>query len=828
MTTTDSMLAMTPAEMQLVVRFSSRGKECHWCRSWASEDRDGPADAAELIRRFIVEGTSAADGQVPVTAPTAETVRLRVVPVRPGGPQVEVAPVPGQGLRAFLERTCREENGVFQLRAVFSAPPGEGYVRVHVAFPGMATSEAAAGGSEGAMLIEQFECEAAGDVAALKCMIQARTNFPASRSVLLLGCRRIHDELPMPRVAAAVEAAGAPLQLHLAASGAYVFLRREGQGHREPSGPCTLTLLLPPCVMGALNRPMAFDPKQLLGDLRWSVQAVSGLPPSGLRFILAAPRERCLTDAETGETLEALGFVDGCTLQVRCDLAIDSTPGDLFDMPLDTPTAGDASALYERAAARLGMPDLSRLKLVAGVTAISPGASLSCAPLADGVVLSAYVAWSLQLSASVLMRNHECILGVGAGGSGGSSSSAGSASTSPASTAGSGAGGADSAAALPATVACLSSDTIGEIRERFMGSVAIARADVAAKLRGSKVFAIDRSVWAASGEECSSLAALARLLGHFTPCSEGARLSRLGIADGGGHLVFVPEKMLLVEIEVQIGGEVPLLRKMRVPGSTRLMELMGLLERSLQEQPSPQRLAFEPGLCQWYLGGGNAEGVGTDVANEGGGAGGAGAVGAAQGTSDPGSPRGACFVASMVGSAAAAVVAKGKRKSFGGGAIAADDSSGEKRRRLSGPGGGSSTGLSELSDNEFLEDLHEKHPVGPKELPGHFLCPISYDVMRDPVVVVGSGNTYDRKSIEQHFRHRHTDPLTNVELRRSAERRLVPNNTLRSQIDEAERSQVDLRLTAVLGEQRRGHCGGDLGGMTAYLSLCASLLRGFV
>lgn len=34
-----------------------------------------------------------------------------------------------------------------------------------------------------------------------------------------------------------------------------------------------------------------------------------------------------------------------------------------------------------------------------------------------------------------------------------------------------------------------------------------------------------------------------------------------------------------------------------------------------------------------------------------------------------------------------------------------------------------------------------------------FLCPISMDIMLDPVVVGGSGNTYDRKSIEKHFQH---------------------------------------------------------------------------
>lgn len=73
-----------------------------------------------------------------------------------------------------------------------------------------------------------------------------RSKFPLQHMVLLLGCRRLHEELPMGRVAAAAEASNAPLQLHLASKGALGFLRREGQGHKElQDAPHTLKLLLP-------------------------------------------------------------------------------------------------------------------------------------------------------------------------------------------------------------------------------------------------------------------------------------------------------------------------------------------------------------------------------------------------------------------------------------------------------------------------------------------------------------------------------------------------------------------------------------------------------
>eukprot|EP00913_Durusdinium_trenchii_P036076 g33757.t1 len=110
----------------------------------------------------------------------------------------------------------------------------------------------------------------------------------------------------------------------------------------------------------------------------------------------------------------------------------------------------------------------------------------------------------------------------------------------------------------------------------------------------------------------------------------------------------------------------------------------------------------------------------------------------------------------------------------------------------------------DLDDTMFLGDLLAQHPE-PQSRYQQFLCPISMDIMQDPVVVGGSGNTYDRKSIEKHFQHCHRDPLNNMELRRPQDRRLIPNNQLRSQIREAEISRVQLRLSAHLAEALRKH-----------------------
>lgn len=759
--------------IHVAVRYSRHSRERVWHDTLTDAGQDGPEEAAELVRRFAES-----------TGVSPRLVRLRVLPARPGGTQAEISPVSGQSLASWLERFCREDNGVFQLRALFNSASSEAFVQVRVAFPGTATCTAGSSSESETppMLIEQFECEALSTVASLKNMIKARTNFPVNPAVLLLGYRRLHDQLLMGRVAAAADAAGTPLQLHLAAGGAYTFLRREGQGHRKPAGPCTLSLSLPPSVQGAKQRPVPFDPSQQLSDLRWSIQAVCGLAPAGMKLALEAPIVRSFSCEDDSKSLQALGFEDGCALKVSLDWAEEALQGDAFDMPLDVPAQGSAESLYDCAGAKLGLPNPAQLVLFVGNAKIDRSADLSSAPLADGAVVSAYISWPLQVPVSVLVPSPP-----GAAGNEHFFSTASSSSSS---------GPAGEVFMGPAAIPIHSCSTVAEVRERLAATAAEGgHGEAAARLRGSRVFALDKEVWFARGSDVSSLCALERLLGHFTPCKDSFRLSRLGLADGSGHLVFVPERTIHLEVEIHHGGEVLGERKLRVPNTCRLRELTAILYRHLREKPladTPKLGAF--GHCQWSLRG-TADSSTSAPSSE-----------VSPGTST------ASTVAAMVGTAAA-VVAKGKRKSFG--ALPLEPL--EKKKRF-GP-------ASELQDSEFIGDLYMKHPVERNELPGHFLCPITYDVMRDPVVVAGSGNTYDRKSIEKHFQQRHSDPLSNVELRRIADRKLVPNNTLKSQIHEAETSQVDLRLAAFLGGPQRGAGAGE-GPMAAYLGWTLNLLRG--
>merc|ERR1719420_1726186 len=57
-----------------------------------------------------------------------------------------------------------------------------------------------------------------------------------------------------------------------------------------------------------------------------------------------------------------------------------------------------------------------------------------------------------------------------------------------------------------------------------------------------------------------------------------------------------------------------------------------------------------------------------------------------------------------------------------------------------------------------------------------FLCPISYDIMVDPVVA-NDGYTYDRKHIEEWWQKSDLSPMTGLPIESKS---LIPNHTLKS------------------------------------------------
>jgi hypothetical protein len=78
------------------------------------------------------------------------------------------------------------------------------------------------------------------------------------------------------------------------------------------------------------------------------------------------------------------------------------------------------------------------------------------------------------------------------------------------------------------------------------------------------------------------------------------------------------------------------------------------------------------------------------------------------------------------------------------------------------------------------------------------LCPISLELMADPVILVETGQTYDRLTIESWLLTHSTDPITNIELRC---KKIVPNIAIRKMVQsrQAECPEQQIRATTVPG-----------------------------
>lgn len=50
-----------------------------------------------------------------------------------------------------------------------------------------------------------------------------------------------------------------------------------------------------------------------------------------------------------------------------------------------------------------------------------------------------------------------------------------------------------------------------------------------------------------------------------------------------------------------------------------------------------------------------------------------------------------------------------------------------------------------------------------RKVPDHFKCPITYELMKDPVIA-SDGHSYERKAIEEWFQKNDRSPLTNEKL----------------------------------------------------------------
>lgn len=71
-------------------------------------------------------------------------------------------------------------------------------------------------------------------------------------------------------------------------------------------------------------------------------------------------------------------------------------------------------------------------------------------------------------------------------------------------------------------------------------------------------------------------------------------------------------------------------------------------------------------------------------------------------------------------------------------------------------------------------------------VPDHFVCPISLEIMVDPVIC-SDGITYERREIRQWLQNHNTSPKTNEEL---INKLLIPNYALKAGIDKFTATKV--------------------------------------
>jgi len=82
-------------------------------------------------------------------------------------------------------------------------------------------------------------------------------------------------------------------------------------------------------------------------------------------------------------------------------------------------------------------------------------------------------------------------------------------------------------------------------------------------------------------------------------------------------------------------------------------------------------------------------------------------------------------------------------------------------------------------------------PAAPVKVPHAFVCPLTFEIMQDPVLLVGDGQTYERAEIERWLQTKQTSPMTNAKL---ATTLIAPNVALRGLIIEFREAHSGLDL----------------------------------
>lgn len=89
------------------------------------------------------------------------------------------------------------------------------------------------------------------------------------------------------------------------------------------------------------------------------------------------------------------------------------------------------------------------------------------------------------------------------------------------------------------------------------------------------------------------------------------------------------------------------------------------------------------------------------------------------------------------------------------------------------------TELSSLKHKHFIKQFASKK-TNEKSIPNEYLCPITHEIMTDPVCV-SDGYTYERKAIEEWLTKKQSSPILNLSIQGT---QLYPNKVLKMLIDQ--------------------------------------------
>ena len=113
------------------------------------------------------------------------------------------------------------------------------------------------------------------------------------------------------------------------------------------------------------------------------------------------------------------------------------------------------------------------------------------------------------------------------------------------------------------------------------------------------------------------------------------------------------------------------------------------------------------------------------------------------------------------------------------------------RRFIAAALSGARERLPQINAESARQARRESLGLGGLALPAEFICPITYDTMRDPVVA-SDGRSYERDAIVEVMERSNLSPITREELKPD----VFPNINLRARIEEYEEEVLAAAETA--------------------------------